>query len=285
MDKKSIFGVGVGIIVLCVVLFSIFFVEKIPRGYVGAIYSIDGGTEDYVLSEGWHVLSPTKKITEYSIATEQLFMSRDEREGSEDNESFDAMCSDGVLNVDVEMSYSFDPDNIPAISKRYRGMSGEDIVSKIVKAKVKTYTNEVTSNFTIMEAYMDKRTEINNELTTYLSSKLSPYGIIVESATIPRSDPGEKIKKTIIERSKVSQEVEIEKERQKKATLEAETKVIVAKGNAESAIEKAKGQAEANRLTTVSLTPEIIQNNWIQKWDGKLSTVTSDSNMPIVNLK
>ena len=204
--KKKLMGGGIiAIVLIAVLVFGILCIEKIPRGYVGAIYSIRGGTSEEVLTEGWHLVSPTKKVTEYSVATEQLLLTKDERSGSDDNESFDATCKDGILNVDLEMSYHFEAEDIPTIAKKYRGKNGQEIIDSIIKSKVKTYVNEVTSEYTVLDAYMDKKSEINTELTKHLKEALEPYGIVVESATIPRAEPNKAIKKAITERSKKAQ--------------------------------------------------------------------------------
>jgi len=253
MSKKVGGTLIIALALIVAVVLGVICIEKIPRGHVGSIYSIRGGTSDEVLSEGWHIVSPTKKVTEYSVATEQLLLT------AEEDESFNATCKDGVLNVDLEMSYHFEADNIPEIAKKYRGMSGSDIVKNIIKSKARTYVNEVTSEYTILEAYMDKKPELNQELTVHLKDALAPFGIVVESATIPRAEPDEAIKTAITERSKKAQEVEAAKQEQEKQKILAETKIIEAQGEAEAAIAKAAGEAEANRLISESLTPELLE--------------------------
>lgn len=246
-NKGKVLFFIVPILIIALAL-GVLCVEKIPRGYVGSIYSISGGTSDEVLSEGWHVVAPTKKVTEYSVATEQLVMTKDERDGSENNEAFNATCKDGVLNVDLEMSYHFNAEDIPDIAKRYRGMSGEQIVDNIIKSKVKTYVNEVTSKYTVLEAYMDKKSELNMELTKHLKEKLAAYGIAVESATLPRTEPDEAIKTAINERSKKAQEIEASKQELEKQKIEAETKIV-----------KAEAEAEANRIISESITENLLK--------------------------
>lgn len=259
MNSKIKGMVIIAVVLVITLILGIMCIEKIPRGYVGSIYSIKGGTSNEVLAEGWHLVSPTKKVTEYSVATEQLLLTKDEREGSGTDESFNATCKDGILNVDLEMSYHFESEDIPTIAKKYRGLSGNDIVNSIIKSKVRTYVNEVTSEYTILEAYMDKKPEVNAELTKHLQETLAPYGIVVESATIPRAEPNKTIKKAITERSKKAQEVEAAKLEQEKQRILAETKKIEAQGEAEAAIAKAEGEAKANDLITKSLTPELLK--------------------------
>jgi len=258
--SKKIKGLGIIALVAIVALICIIMcTEIVPAGYVGAIYSLRGGISEDIVSAGLEIIKPTEKVIRYSIATEQLLLTQDECKGSEDDESFDATCKDGVLNVDLEMSYHFETENIPTIAKKYRGLSGEEIVETIVKSKVKTYVNEVTSEYTILEAYMDKKSELNADLTEHLKEALKPYGIVVESATIPRAEPDDAIKSAITERSKKAQEVEAAKQEQEKQKILAETKIIEAQGEAEAAIAKAAGEAEANRLISESLTEELLE--------------------------
>lgn len=279
---KSLFII-IPVLIVALVM-AVLCIEKIPRGCVGSVYSIKGGTSEEVLSEGWHLVAPQKKVTEYSVATEQLLMTKDDRDGSEDNESFNATCQDGVLNVDLEMSYHFNAEDIPLIAKKYRGLSGEDIVNTRIKSKVKTYVNEVTSEYSVLEAYMDKKSELNTELTRHLKDKLAEYGVIVESATLPRTDPDKAIKKAITERSKKAQEVEAAKQEQEKQKILAQTKKIEAQGEAEAAIEKARGEAEANRLEAASITDKLIKK-WEMEARKQHGWITIQGGTPIVDTK
>lgn len=233
--------------------------EKVPAGYVGVQYSMSGGISDEVLNQGWHIVSPTKKVSLYSVATEQLFMSADEKEGSKDDDSFDVVCKDGVLNVDFEMSYSFDAEKVPNIFSRYRGMSGDDIINNVIRGKVKTYTNEVTSQFTVLEAHMEKKGELNRMLTEHLRNMLADFGVEVESATLSRTTASAEVEASITKRTTTAQELEAEKQKQEKVALEAETKRIQAQGEADALLIKAQAEAEANKLLEESISDNLIR--------------------------
>ena len=134
-------GALVGLAVIGAIIVGGSAIEKIKPGYVGVVYTPSTGTQDDTLPQGWHIISPFKKVTEFSVATEQLFMSADEKDGSKGNESFDTRCKDGKMNIDFEMSYSFDSEKIPALFTKYRGMDGEEIMNNIIRCKIKTYVN------------------------------------------------------------------------------------------------------------------------------------------------
>lgn len=81
------------------------------------------------------------------------------------------------------------------------------------------------------------------------------------------------------------------------AALKAENQVKEAEANAKIAVAKAEGDAKAmkikadaeayyNRTIAASLSPMIIQEDWIEKWDGKLPTFTGGTgSIPMLNFK
>ena len=234
-------------------------IEIIPTGSVGVQYSMSGGVKDDVLTQGWHFVSPTIKISDFRIATDTLYMSADKREGSEENDSFDVVTKDGKMNVDFEMSYSFDSDKVIEVCEKYGLMDGQDILSTKIRGKVKTLANEVTSQYSTLDAHMTKKGELNRALTTHLQNELSAYGVNVESCTFSQTRVDASIEAAITERSKAAQEVEAEKQKQEKAKLEAETKRIQAQGEADKKLIEAKAEADANKMLEQSITPELIQ--------------------------
>lgn len=267
--------IGLGTAITCI--------EKVPAGYVAGQFSVNGGVKNEVLSPGWHLVSPTIKTSRYSTATEQLYMSQDKKEKSKNDESFDVTCKDGKLNVDFEMSYSFNADDIPTIMKRYRGMSGNDIIESVVLGKIKTFINEETSKFTVMDAHLEKKGELNKAIFTRLKKELKTYGVNVESANLSATRPDEKLAQAIAERSEANQRLEKIKLEAQIKEQEAENKRIEAQGEADAKLIKAKGEAEANEVLQQSLTPELIEMEKVNKWDGKMPTVTDGQS--IINLK
>lgn len=284
MNKKTKMTAGIiGLTTVIAAGTALTCVEKVPAGYVAGQFSMNGGVKNEVLSPGWHLVSPTIKTSRYSTATEQLYMSQDKREGSKDDDSFDVTCKDGKLNVDFEMSYSFDADDIPTIMKRYRGMSGEDIINSVVIGKVKTFINEETSKFTVMDAHLEKKGELNKAIFTRLKKELKTYGVNVESANLSATRPDDKLAKAIAERSEANQRLEKIKLEAQIKEQEAENKRIEAQGEADAALIKAQGEAEANKVLQQSLTDNLIELEKVNKWDGKLPTVTDGQS--IINLK
>ena len=283
LKRTKVASIILGLTTVVAVGAGITCIEKIPAGYVGGQFSMSKGVKNEVLSPGWHFVLPTIKVSKYSTATEQLYMSKDKAEGSKGDDSFDITCKDGKLNVDFEMSYSFDAEQIPTVMKRYRGMSGEDIINSVVRGKLKTFINEETSKFTVMDAHLEKKGELNNAIFTRLKNELNAFGVVVESANLSQTRPDEKLATAIAERSEANQKLEKIKLEAQIKEQEAENKRIEAQGEADAALIKAQGEAEANKVMQQSLTNELIELEKVNKWNGVLPQVSDGQ--AIINLK
>lgn len=61
--------------------------------------------------------------------------------------------------------------------------------------------------------------------------------------------------------------------------------VEIAKAEAEKLIVKAKAEKEANELRTQALTPQILEQMWIEKWSGTVpAIITKGDNSVFVDL-
>ena len=58
----------------------------------------------------------------------------------------------------------------------------------------------------------------------------------------------------------------------------AQNELAVVKAEAEKKVVAAQAEAEANKLRTQALTPLILKQQWIDKWDGTIPTVITGGN-------
>lgn len=248
------------ILVVCFVCVS-FCIEKIPVGYNGVQYSMNGGVRDELLNQGWHIVSPTIKVKEFNISNEQLILTKDSREGSEEDESFRVATSDNAsIAISFQMSYRFIPEKLVETYKKFKGMDGNDIINNRARTVVKSKTNEVTAKYSLMDIYSGNRKQINDELTDYLNSELQDvFGIEVMDASIIEAHPDKQLRESINARIEAQQAQAKAKAEQKTIEVEAETKLIQAEKDAEVIITKANAEAEANRLISESITDELIR--------------------------
>ena len=261
MKKGFIGAVSLGVVLVVFIISMIFCIERVPVGYVGVAYSMSGGVQNETLSQGWHIVSPTKKIKTFTIGNEQLLLTKDKREGSKTDESFRVSTSDDAsLAISFQMSYRFVPSKVVETYKKFKGMNGEDIVENRVRTVLKSKISEITTDYSLMDIYSGNRSEINNKLTNYLDKEFEKeYGIEVIDASIIDAHPDKQLRKAINNRIEALQKKQQAQAEQETAKVEAKTALIKAQNDAEIQITKAKAEAEANKVKAASITKELIE--------------------------
>ena len=79
MKKGAIGGVSLAVIIIVALICMKLCLVKIPAGYVGVVYNFSSGISGDTLSQGWHLVSPTKKVTTYSIGIEQSYLTSEDK--------------------------------------------------------------------------------------------------------------------------------------------------------------------------------------------------------------
>ncbi|APR02338.1 TPA: prohibitin family protein [Clostridium botulinum] len=284
MNKKFLSSLIAGILVVGGV-FTIFkSTERIKAGYVGVVYSMNGGVEDKTLGQGWHLISPFKKVVEYSVATEQAFLSKDKKEGSEDDDSFLIPSKDGkVLNIDLEFSYHFDNEQLPKTFTRFKGQKGKVIEQNFIKGKMKAYATEVSSKFSVLDIYGEKRSYLNKELYEYSKERFKEYGIVIDSVNFTRINVDGQTNKAIQDRINAQQQLEQQKIELETAKIKAQKDKVDAESKAKVTEIGAKAEADANRLKQSTLNNTIVEYEKVKKWDGKVPQVQGGN--PILDMR
>ena len=295
----------IGAIVLAIVMvvgmaLAAMCLERVPTGHVGVVYNMNGGVDGEVLTQGWHMVSPTKKVTTYSIGIEQSYLTAANKGDSKNDESFSTPTADGKsLTVDLEFSYRFDETCITNTFTRFKGQSGEDVKNTFIKPKMIAWTQEVTAKYPVTDVFGDKRQELNEALDVYLKEKFVPYGIVIDTVNFTNIATDEETQAAIQKKVTAQQEMELaeiesktakiqaEKDKEvaliaaqkdkEKAEIEAEMLKIEAEGKAQAEMIAAEAQAEANRKIAASLTPELIEKIKYEQWNGELPTVQGDT--------
>lgn len=306
MRKGTIGAAFLGIIMVVAVILGFMCMERVPAGYVGVVYNMSGGVDGEILDQGWHMVSPTKNVTTYSIGIEQSYLTSEDKGDSKKDESFSIPTSDGkTVRVNLEFSYKFDAERVADTFVQFKGRSGETIKDTFIKPKVIAWTQEISARYPVTDIFGDKRTEINAELDTYLKEKFAPYGIIIDTVNFTDISVDDETAAAIQKKVTAQQELElanieaqtakvqaekdkqvalIEAEKNKEtAAIQAEQAKIKAEGEAEAKKIAAEAEAEANRKIAESLTPELIEKIKYEQWNGELPQVQG-SGTPIVDI-
>lgn len=287
MKNGFLGGIILAAILLLVIIGCVICLEKIPAGYVGVVYNMNGGVDGEILTQGWHVVAPTKKVTTYSIGIEQSYLSSEKKGDSKEDDSFSIPTSDGkTVRVNLEFSYRFDESRVADTFIRFKGKDGETIKDTFIKPKIIAWTQEVSAHYPVTDIFGDQRTTINAELDVYLKEKFDPYGIIIDTVNFTDISVDDETAAAIQKKVTAQQELELanieaqtakvqaQKDKQV-AQIAAETKIVEANAEAEAIKIAAEAEADANRKIAQSLTDELIAYTYAQAWDGQLPKITN----------
>ena len=291
MSKGTIGGIVLGIFIAIGLVVGFSCAEKVPAGYVGIVYSMNGGVSDEILTQGWHLVSPTKDVILYSVGIEQSYLTAGEDGDSKKDDSFEVPSSDGKgLKVDLTFTYRYDTERVTQLFTRFKGQSGKEVRDSFIKPNIISWTKEVTAKYPVTEILGDERANLNIALSEYIREKFDPYGIIIENVSLIDIDADQETRASVQRKVNAQQELELAQIEQKTANVQAqkdkevalikaeqdketaqiaaEQAKIKAEGEAEAIRIKAEAEAEANKMIAESLTPELIENNKTLQWNG-----------------
>lgn len=264
-----------GIIIIGAGIYCASSFEKIGQGEVGIVYLVSDGVQEKTLSPGWHFVGPFAKVYEYPVAQQQLILSNNpadfNKKKLDQDTHVDAPANGGMVKMNMTINYNFIPDRITSLFERFNGMDGETIVDSKVKNSILAYIKEVTPQFSVMDIYSDKRSEVSNAITEYLNSKLNDeYGINVSSAliidvqlddTLMAKVQAKEQAKQDAEKAELDKQTAIAQGEANKAQAEADAEVkrIQAEAKAEQTRIAAEAEADANNMINASITEELIK--------------------------
>lgn len=185
------------------------------------------------------------------------------------------------FTMDPMLAYQLERDKASYVFNKYR-RDLREIENGYMRTCIYDAYRISANNYTSDEL-MANRAKFEQEVRQMLIHSLGSEGFNVQEFT-SRITPPKSLSAAIEAKNQAIQEA-----------LKAENLVKQAEANAQIAIAKAKGEAEAtkvkadaeayyNRTISASLSPLIVQEDWIEKWDGKLPEVMSQGNGLMMNL-
>ncbi len=240
------FGV-VGIAALLVLIIAIFgSFTQVGVGEVGIVKHFGAIDPDHpdVFDPGIHTKVPFRDdvvIFDTRIQKEQVQAS--------------AASKDGVtITSTIAVNFHIDASKAPLILQNL----GPNYKDRIIDQQIQQSFKDVTGQYAGLEL-IQKRQEVANLAKTTLKDKLAPYFIIVDEFTIPNYEFPKEFNDAILATQVANQQNLQAKQLQEKAKTEAETALIVA-----------QGLANAQKAQATTLTPEYLQLQAINKWNGQL---------------
>ncbi|TAE59327.1 MAG: prohibitin family protein [Nostocales cyanobacterium] len=220
-----------------------------------------GKVQDTVLDEGIHPIIPiVTSVKRLNVRVQQ-------------NTFKAGAASKDLQTITTELAVNWHIDPLK-VNKVFQQIGDEElIISGIMTPAVSEVLKAATAKKTA-EEIITKRTELKQEIDTNLKERLASYGVIVDDVSLVNFSFSPEFSRAIEAKQIAEQEAKQASFIAQKATQEAQAEV-----------NRAKGQAEAQRLQRLTLTPELLQKQAIEKWDGRFPMVMGgDGAVPLINI-
>ena len=223
-------------------------------GEVVVKINIGGSLGGYTEEAGFHIKAPWQNTVSYDVRNNLINLYRD-AEYAYDGGAAQGACvtvndqGGASADVDLQVVYSLDGHSALKLYEDYG--TQEKFTSDVILNDVRATAREVAGQFDTI-TLLTNRGEFTKGLREALTQRWDDMGLNVEQVSIQDVRYPDSIKDKYAE----AQAAEVAKAKalndQETAKVSAETKKI-----------EAQGEADANRVLTESLTPEVIAQHYV----------------------
>ncbi len=259
-------GTIVVLLIIFIFLWGTFVI--VPAGHRGVVLWW-GSVEKRVMGEGLNFKVP---MAERVIKIDVRVRPHPFKEIDAASKEYQMVKLTGMMNFHIDPSY---------VNDLYQKV-GLDFADKVIDPAFNDFVKEVVPNYLITEI-LPKREEVRKRAMVKLGDNLARYHIIVDDIYFANIRFTPDYEKAIEAKQVAQQQVETQRQILAQREIEAQQKVATAKGEAESILVVAQGQAKANDALSRSISSILVQYKGIEKWNGVLPQV-SGGGIPIVDL-
>lgn len=214
-----------------------------------------GAIQPHELNEGLHVVLPVIDSIQPMMVRLRSHIQRTE-----------AACRD-LQNAGFELAvhWHLPPENAVQVFR----WIGDDhtITDMVIIPAVEDSLKQVVAGFTA-EQLISERVRVKESLMNLMTTRLAKHHLVLDGIDLLQLDFSEQFNQAV-EAKQVA-----EQDARRAAYL-----VDKARRLAEARIQEAEGEAHAQQLLQQSLTPEILQREALQKWNGHLPLVIDSNTM------
>lgn len=249
LDALRLFAV-----LLAVALLSTFFVV-VPVGERGVLLRL-GAVQPRVLSEGWHLIVPGVQTVKSLSVRLQSHLQKSEA-ATRDLQD---------VSLDLAVRWHLPPERLPMVFERLG--DHQAIVTKVLEPGVEDGLKTVVATLTA-EQLITEREAFRERLETLLRDRLAYFDVTLDGIDLVQLDFSPRFRAAVEAKQVAEQDA-------RRAAYEA----ITAQRQAAARVYRAEGEAKSQELLQATLTPEILQHEALERWNGHLPLVMGNETAP-----
>src|SRR5258708_20972353 len=245
--EVKLLAVGIILLIILVVGLANLPFVWVSAGHRAVIYNVATGAKR-IVGEGTSYRQPfLETVSDMNVQTQRSDFSQ-EQAGTSDSQ---------VVTVDLTVNWHLDPGHVADIYDSL-GSNLDTIESTVFLNNVKEALKASTSKYQALDIQKN-RDKVAASTEELLQRKVTRYHIVIDGLSMTNIAFSPQFQKAIENAAEATQ-------RAAQATNEEQVTLAQQKITETNANETAYQQKALQQ----SLTPELIQKMWIEKWDGKL---------------
>ncbi|MBQ7875070.1 MAG: prohibitin family protein [Oscillospiraceae bacterium] len=254
-------------------------IRVVPTGHTGIVTTF-GKVEEASLDSGPNFVLPWQKVVNLDNRVQKV------------NIQTEAFSSDiQQVQISTTINYSINSQTAYTLYKTV----GKNYYENIILPRALENVKAVFANYTA-ENLIANREALSGEIVEAMKEDMAYYGITVNDISIEDIDFTDAFTDAVEAKQVAAQEKLTAQTKQEQLTMEqeeqakrdviaAQAELEVTKIQAESAYYAGEKEAEVNKKIAESLTPELVQYYYVQRWDGKMpTTILGDDTNFMLNL-
>ena len=171
-----------------------------------------------------------------------------------------------TMEVAMTLQYQIMPERVVDIATQYGTL---EVLQGRIQAIVIEKAKAVLSSHTAMDIIAN-RAAISPEVETAIKNAIGEnYFVSINTVVLTNIDFSDAFEKAV-EDKMIAEQAKL------KAEYDNETKIAKAEADAKALMIAAEAEAAANELLTQSLTEQVLESKFYEKWDGKLPQVMGE---------
>lgn len=258
-NRDALIASRVILALLVLALLSSFFVV-VGAGERGVLMRF-GQVQKIILDEGIHFILPlVNTVKKLSVRVQKQEISAEA--SSKDLQD---------VFTDIALNWHILPQEANLMFQQIGGE--EAVIERVITPAIEEVLKAVMARYTA-EEIITEREAVKAEVDTELSLRLSTYHVVVDDVSLVHVHFSERFRDAVEAKQIAEQEAKRAGFTALKALKEAETKVNLA-----------RGEAEAHQILMKTLTPEILQRQAIERWNGNLPLVMGEGTTNLLELE
>lgn len=289
---NRIAGLAGGVALFFAILFLAFstvYTQSIGQAKV--IINAGGTISGVDATNGFGLKAPWQSSSDWDLFSQNLTYAGNKDDGTpkyaggvvNGYEITSSVARGAQTDIDLSVTYNLSGDKVGDLYKRFR--TQERFTKQVIEPKVLAVVRTVPTSYTPVEFRGEKRGEATQRIQDGLNEALSEYGIDVTQVNLQAIRYTDSVEDSI-KAVEVAQQGEAEQQAKlRAATVEAQQKVVEAQATADAARIAAQGQADANSTLSASLTPQVLQQRYLDSLKSGTVFVVPEGSSPLINVQ